>query len=78
LNERKIPRRYLLTVMREGGYYEPMTDEEFEKFKNENPDVAQYFLDTPDGSNPIAPISDLKIPEVNESVPIYDHWEKAA
>lgn len=77
-NERKIPRRYLLTVMREGGYYEPLTDDEFERFKTENPDVAKYFLDTPDGSNPIAPISDLKIPEVNESAPIYDHWEKAA
>lgn len=64
--------------MREGGYYEPLTDDEFERFKTENPDVAKYFLDTPDGSNPIAPISDLKIPEVNESAPIYDHWEKAA
>jgi len=64
--------------MREGGYYEPLTDDEFERFKTENPDVAKYFLDTPDGSNPIAPICDLKIPEVNESAPIYDHWEKAA
>jgi hypothetical protein len=32
-NERKIPRRYLLTTLREGGYYEPLTDEEFEQFK---------------------------------------------
>jgi hypothetical protein len=40
VNERKIPKRYLLTVLREGGYYEPITDEEFEKFKIENPDVA--------------------------------------
>jgi hypothetical protein len=72
-NERKIPRRYLLTTMREGGHYEPLTDEEFEKFKIENPDVAKYFLNDPD-----TPISELNIPEVNEGAPIYDHWEKAA
>jgi hypothetical protein len=78
LNERKIPRRYLLTTMREGGHYEPLTDEEFEKFKIENPDVAKYFLETPDGSADIAPLSELQVPEVNEGAPIYDHWEKAA
>ena len=32
-NERKIPRRYMLTALREGGYYTPMTDAEFEDFK---------------------------------------------
>ena len=78
VNEKKIPRRYLLTTLREGGYYEPLTDEEFEQFKIENPDVAKYFLETPDGSEDICPISSLRIPEVNEGVPIYDHWEKAA
>ena len=78
VNERKIPRRYLLTTLREGGHYEPLTDEEFEKFKIDNPEVAQYFLETPEGSDDIAPISGLKVPEVNEGVPIYDHWEKAA
>ena len=30
VNERKISRRYLLTVLREGGFYEPLTDEEFD------------------------------------------------
>ena len=78
VNEKKIPRRYLLTTLREGGYYEPLTDEEFEQFKIENPDVAKYFLETSDGSEDIWPISSLRIPEVNEGVPIYDHWEKAA
>jgi hypothetical protein len=29
VNERKIPKRYLLTTLREGGYYEPLTDQEF-------------------------------------------------
>jgi len=58
VNERKIPRRYLLTTLREGGYYEPLTDKEFEQFKIENPDVAKYFLVGEDG-NDIAPISGL-------------------
>ena len=44
VNDRKNPRRYLLTTLREGGYYEPLTDQEFEQFKLENPDVAKYFL----------------------------------
>jgi hypothetical protein len=30
--------------LREGGYYEPLTDKEFEQFEIENPDVAKYFL----------------------------------
>lgn len=37
VNEKKIPRRYVLTTLRESGYYEPMTDEEFAGFKAENP-----------------------------------------
>lgn len=78
VNERKIPRRYLLTKLREGGYYEPLTDEEFEQFKVENPDVAKYFLVDENGADTIAPISELHMPQVNEGAAIYDHWEKAA
>jgi len=33
----------MLTVLRSDGYYEPITEEEFEKFKQENPDLAKYF-----------------------------------
>lgn len=33
VNERKIPKRYMLTKMREGGHYSPLTDQEFEEFK---------------------------------------------
>ena len=43
MNERKIPKRYLLTTLREGGYYSPMTDQEFEEFKRMNPEIAKYF-----------------------------------
>ena len=65
--------------MREGGYYEPLTDQEFEKFKEENPDVAKYFLvDENDENVDIAPISDLHVPQVSDLAPIFDHWEKAA
>ena len=28
-NEKKVPKRYQLMTLREGGYYEPLTDEEF-------------------------------------------------
>ena len=42
-NERKISKRYLLTTMKEDGYYEPMTDAEFEQFKIDNPALAKYF-----------------------------------
>ena len=69
----------MLTTLREGGYYEPLNDEEFEKFKIDYPDVAKYFLDAgEDGTEPVAPISSLPVPQVNEGAPIYDHWEKAA
>jgi ankyrin repeat protein len=33
VNERKLPRRYMLTTLREGGFYSPMTDAEYEEFK---------------------------------------------
>lgn len=66
VNERKIPRRYLLTTLREGGYYEPLSDEEFEKFKVDYPDVAKYFLEAGDeGSEAVAPIASLPVPQVN-------------
>lgn len=32
VNERKLPRRYMLTKIRDGGFYTPMSDQEFEEF----------------------------------------------
>lgn len=53
--------------------YEPMNEEEFSKFKEENPDVAKYF----DSEDPdIA--DELSVPEIIDSAPIYDCWDKAA
>ena len=77
LNERKIAKRYLLTVQKEDGYYEPMTDEEFEQFKVDNPVLAKYF-ETDDNENDLVSIDELPVPEVSDIAPIFDQWEKAA
>jgi ankyrin repeat protein len=58
VNERKIPKRYMLTVLR-GDYYEPISEEEYEKFKAEHPDLALYFEDE-------TAIESLPVPEVPE------------
>jgi hypothetical protein len=73
INERKIPRRYELTVLRENGQYEPLNDQEYQKFKDENPDLAKYF-DTDDQEV----LNDLPVPDVPETAQIYDSWDKAA
>ena len=76
-NERKIPKTYLLTKLRESGQFEPLTDEEFEQFRKENPDIAKYF-EVSENDDDVAPIEELQIPEVPENAPIFDQWEKAA
>ncbi len=48
----------MLTKLREGGFYSPMTDQEFEEFKRTNPEIAKYFETDEDGEN-LHPISDL-------------------
>ena len=77
MNEKKMPKRYLLTTLKEDGYYEPMTDAEFEQFKINNPALAKYFELNEDNSD-MAPINQLPIPDVPDSAPIFDQWEKAA
>lgn len=42
VNERKNPKRFQLTTLRDG-QYEPISEEEWVKFCQENPDLAQYF-----------------------------------
>jgi hypothetical protein len=42
INERKIPKRYQLTILKDG-QYEPLNDEEWSKFCIENPELAKYF-----------------------------------
>ena len=67
----------MLTKMREGGHYSPLTDQEFEEFKRQNPQIAPYFELNDDGED-MKSISALEVPEVPDSAPICDHWEKAA
>jgi len=70
-NERKIPKTYLLTKLNEQGQYEPVTDEEFEQFRRENPDIAKYF-EVNDDNEDVAPLDELPIPDVPENAPIFD------
>jgi len=76
-NTRKLPSRYMLTMLREGGFYSPMTDPEFEDFKRNNPQLAQYFETDEEGGDLVG-IDKLQVPEVPESAPVFDQWEKAA
>lgn len=70
INERKIPKRYMLTKLKDG-YYEPLSESEFEQFKLENPDLVKYFESDEN-------LEQLPIPDVPENAQIYDSWEKAA
>jgi hypothetical protein len=76
VNERKIPKRYQLTILRDGSY-EPLSDEEWAKFCEDNPEVAKYF-ESEEGSQAPTSIETLDVPEVSEQAPIYDTWDKAA
>jgi hypothetical protein len=66
-----------LTILRDG-QYEPLSDEEWLKFCQENPELAKYFI--PDENTEEAPtsIETLEVPEVPEQAPIADCWDKAA
>ena len=77
MNPLKVTKRYLLTTRKDDGSYEPMNDEEFEKFKMENPSIAKYFEVT-ENNEDVNSLSNLLVPEVPESSVIFDQWEKAA
>lgn len=78
VNERKIPKRYQLTVLRDG-QYEPLSDEDWTKFCDENPELSKLFLADEDTVvEPETSIETLEVPEVGEQAPIYDSWDKAA
>lgn len=69
-NERKEPKKYVLTVFKNGNWL-PLTDEDFEQLEKECPEVAKIIKDQSELQN-------LEMPEIPEDVPIYDHWEKPA
>jgi hypothetical protein len=73
VNEKKQPKKFVLTTLRENGHYEPVTEAEFELFRNENPDLAKYFED--DGDEDNNPIDELEVADVPDGTCIYAHWE---
>ena len=54
-----------------------MTDSEFEEFRRQNPQIARYFESTEDDEE-VNLLNELSVPNVPESAPIFDQWEKAA
>lgn len=70
VNERLIPKEYVLQIL-DNGHYRPITDEEFDLLKQELPDIAQLFEDEDK-------IEQLQIPQIDESAPIMYHWEKVS
>lgn len=42
--ERRITKRYVLTVLK-NGVYEPMTNDEMNQFEKQFPDIAKFWLD---------------------------------
>ena len=67
----KAQKRFLLTSLKEDGSYEPCNDEEFEKFKKENPTIARYLEIKEDGED-VMPLSNLHVPDLPESTVIFD------
>lgn len=72
VNERKIPQRYQLTILKDG-QYQPVSKEEWAKFKEENPDLVKYFEEPSEEV-----MKTLPVPDVPETAPIYDNWDKVA
>lgn len=69
--ERRQSKRYVLTVLRENGQYEPLTEEELDRFEQQFPDIAKFWLDP-------AALDSLPLPKVPDSAPLYESWDKAA
>lgn len=66
-------KKYVLTVLRENGNYEPLTAEEMEAFERENPEIAKYWVEPNNLEN-------LEVPKYSTDVAanIYESWDAAA
>ena len=53
------------------GHYRPITEQEFDLLKLEIPHIAKLFENEEE-------IAKMKIPEIDESIPVQYHWEKVA
>mmetsp|Transcript_25034 Transcript_25034/g.28763 ORF Transcript_25034/g.28763 Transcript_25034/m.28763 type:complete len:169 (+) Transcript_25034:1185-1691(+) len=69
-NERKEPKKYVITIFVDGQWL-PLSDEDFQRLEKECPKVASIIKDP-------TKLDTLELPEVAEDAPIYDHWEKPA
>lgn len=70
VNERNIPKEYVLQIL-DNGQYRPITEQEFDLLKKTMPEYAELFENE-------QKIEQMQIPLVDESAPIQYHWEKAA
>ena len=66
-------KKYVLTVLRENGNYEPLTAEEMEAFERENPEIAKYWAESNNLEN-------LELPKYSPDVAasIFESWDEAA
>lgn len=71
LNDKKQTRRYVLTVLKENGQYEQLTEEELDMFEQQFPDIAKYWQDP-------SQLEDLSLPKIPDTSPFYESWDKAA
>jgi hypothetical protein len=55
----------------DGSQYRPISQEEFEAMAQDHPEIAKLFEDESE-------IENIQVPPVDESVPIYYHWEKVS
>ncbi len=57
----------------------PLSDDEWNKFCEEYPELAKYFIPTEqeDAEAPVS-IETLEVPDLPEQTQIYDSWDKAA
>lgn len=62
INERLVPREYVLQIL-DDGHYRPITELEFDLLKQEIPHIAKLFEDEDE-------IKNMKIPQIDESVPV--------
>ena len=72
MNDKKTPKEFVLQVL-DGDSYRPITKQEFDQLSQEIPDIAKLF-EAEDQSH----INKIFVPEIDESITIYYHWEKAA
>lgn len=72
--DKKTDKKYVLTATIDG-FQIPLSQQEYDEkiaqIEKELPEIAAIFRDP-------GALSLLKIPEISESAPIFDHWEKAA